>query len=152
MVALASLGGLAWGTWRARSTDGPRAAEGPQVRCPPVTGGGTEETLLSQDELHETLQVERDEFERSWGTPVSPSSDPRLEQEPVETAIATLGYEWDAVDCSEFPCVALVLSEEPIERAALRAQLGLPYAHIGLSAYTGDRYLHVASIAFIDLC
>jgi hypothetical protein len=100
----------------------------------------------------ETLRVEQQQFERLWGTPISPPSPPdlALEQAAVETALAQQGYEWDAVDCSEFPCVALVLSTERIDRAALREELGLPHAHIRISTYTGERHLYLASIAFVD--
>ncbi|MBA2320268.1 MAG: hypothetical protein H0V89_03845 [Deltaproteobacteria bacterium] len=95
-----------------------------------------------------TAAVDREAYEReladfvgTWGTPVPPPTDwkPAVEEKAIRARIGGLDdVAFGDVDCSFYPCVALLASRGTFDLGVLAAQLELQVSQLGVGEMWGE--------------
>ncbi len=134
-LAVGALAAVGWGSAEPSSAQTAPAAPlaSPPTAPAPAADGcpDNEDERAAVAALERTWQEASDRFERRWGEPLVPpgSLDPvRRERELTDTLSRVEGATWATADCSEWPCIGLVLHEGYLDQDEVTAQVGMPDA------------------------
>lgn len=113
--------------------------------------GGVAPPLTANNVARADWLEARAAFEETWGAPMSapPGLDPTEKLGEIEEILDSLRLDFSAVDCQYWPCVAVLVAEDPVKFDALESTLGVQPGNISMGeVYIGDSFARVATVAF----